>query len=486
MKLSTKLYGVVGALAVTGLLVVCAGDRCLRMLGRELDIATDETAIRLDLVNAGRARAWETIAALRGMFLSAKLDDREGFEAGAKQRDAAFKRIGEQIAQLRPLFATGEDAADLAKFESGLGEFKSVAAESERLCRERKLEQLPGLALQVQEFAALADEVLGNLKVRQRNFLKESQARSKSLQSQILFTGIALGCVLLAFSVVAVFVVRGIVRALAIAIRETSESADEVAHAANQISSASDSLAQGSSQQAAAIAETSASSEEINSMSRRNTESSRTAAGLVSGSQQRFIQTNQALDQMVLAMGDIKTHSGKISKIIKVIDEIAFQTNILALNAAVEAARAGEAGQGFAVVADEVRNLSQRCAQAAGDTAGLIEQSIAKSNDGKARIDRVAADMRVITEEAAKVKTLVDAVSQGSRDQTRGMVQVAKAIGEIQQATLQTASSAEESAAAATELNAQSEALRQIVGRMVAKVGSSGTTNVRGARPVAG
>ena len=468
MKLSTKLYGVVGALAVTGLLVVCAGDRCLRMLGRELDIATDETAIRLDLVNAGRARAWETIAALRGMFLSAKLDDREGFEAGAKQRDAAFKRIGEQIAQLRPLFATGEDAADLAKFESGLGEFKSVAAESERLCRERKLEQLPGLALQVQEFAALADEVLGNLKVRQRNFLKESQARSKSLQSQILFTGIALGCVLLAFSVVAVFVVRGIGRALAIAIRETSESADEVAHAANQISSASDSLAQGSSQQAAAIAETSASSEEINSMSRRNTESSRTAAGLVSGSQQRFIQTNQALDQMVLAMGDIKTHSGKISKIIKVIDEIAFQPNILA------------------VVADEVRNLSQRCAQAAGDTAGLIEQSIAKSNDGKARIDRVAADMRVITEEAAKVKTLVDAVSQGSRDQTRGMEQVAKAIGEIQQAPLQTASSAEESAAAATELNAQSEALRQIVGRMVAKVGSSGTTNVRGARPVAG
>jgi methyl-accepting chemotaxis protein/methyl-accepting chemotaxis protein-1 (serine sensor receptor) len=94
--------------------------------------------------------------------------------------------------------------------------------------------------------------------------------------------------------------------------------------------------------------------------------------------------------------------------------------------------------------------------------------------------------MRVITEEAAKVKTLVDAVSQGSRDQTRGMEQVAKAIGEIQQATLQTASSAEESAAAATELNAQSEALRQIVGRMVAKVGSSGTTNVRGARPVAG
>ena len=138
-------------------------------------------------------------------------------------------------------------------------------------------------------------------------------------------------------------------------------------------------------------------------------------------------------------MGDIKASSDKVAKIIKVIDEIAFQTNILALNAAVEAARAGEAGMGFAVVADEVRNLAQRCAQAAKDTAALIEESIVKSNDGKTKVDQVAVAIRAITEESAKVKTLVDEVSLGSQEQTRGIEQVAKALTQMEQVTQQSA-----------------------------------------------
>jgi methyl-accepting chemotaxis protein/methyl-accepting chemotaxis protein-1 (serine sensor receptor) len=117
-------------------------------------------------------------------------------------------------------------------------------------------------------------------------------------------------------------------------------------------------------------------------MAQKNTENTRAAAELVGNLQQKFADTNRALDGTVTAMQELNTASEKISKIIKVIDEIAFQTNILALNAAVEAARAGEAGMGFAVVADEVRNLAQRSAQAAKDTASLIEESIAKSRDG--------------------------------------------------------------------------------------------------------
>jgi methyl-accepting chemotaxis protein/methyl-accepting chemotaxis protein-1 (serine sensor receptor) len=172
-------------------------------------------------------------------------------------------------------------------------------------------------------------------------------------------------------------------------------------------------------------------------------------------------------------MGEISTQSGKISKIIKTIDEIAFQTNILALNAAVEAARAGEAGMGFAVVADEVRNLAQRCAQAARDTAALIEESIGKSSDGKVKVDRVAAAIREITGEFGKVKTLVDEVNHGSQEQTRGIEQVARAVTQMEQLTQTTAASAEESAAAAEELTAQSQTLKSVVERLAAMVGGS-------------
>jgi methyl-accepting chemotaxis protein/methyl-accepting chemotaxis protein-1 (serine sensor receptor) len=175
-------------------------------------------------------------------------------------------------------------------------------------------------------------------------------------------------------------------------------------------------------------------------------------------------------------MSEIHTQSGKISKIIKVIDEIAFQTNILALNAAVEAARAGEAGMGFAVVADEVRNLAQRSAQAAKDTAALIEESIAKSNDGKVKVDQMAAAIHTITEEFDRVKVLVDEVNQGSQEQTRGIEQVARAVVQMQQVTQTTAAGAEESAAAAQELNAQSEALKAVVARLSAMVGG-GSSN---------
>jgi len=184
---------------------------------------------------------------------------------------------------------------------------------------------------------------------------------------------------------------------------------------------------------------------------------------LVTMSQDKFVRTNQSLAELTGAMDQINSSSTKISKIIKLIDEIAFQTNILALNAAVEAARAGSAGLGFAVVADEVRSLSQRCAQAANESATMIEESIANCATGKTRLADVAVSIRAITEESSKVKSLVDDINTGSAEQTNGISQIARAISEMEKITQASTANAQSSAAVATELNGESETLNEIV-----------------------
>ena len=237
--------------------------------------------------------------------------------------------------------------------------------------------------------------------------------------------------------------------------------AEQITSASLQVASSSQTLAQGASEQAASLEETCVASEEITSMTRKNAENSQSAAAVMAEVDQRVAEGNRTLEEMVQSMQEITGSSDKISKIIKVIDEIAFQTNILALNAAVEAARAGEAGMGFAVVADEVRNLAQRSAQAAKDTAALIEESIAKSNEGSQRLEHVGEVIRAITESAAKVKTLVDEVNLGSQEQARGIEQISKS-SQMDRVTQGNAASAEESASASEQMSAQAEALQNI------------------------
>jgi methyl-accepting chemotaxis protein len=315
--------------------------------------------------------------------------------------------------------------------------------------------------------ATIADDLVVSNKNVVLTFLEDADARS-SVNGWIItfFVAISVGATL-----AIAWIIRFVNRELRRASSELFEGAEQVTSAAAQVSSASQTLAQGASEQAASIEETSASSEEINAMARKNSENSASAAGLVRNSQQKFAETNQKLEQMVLAMGEMNASSDKISKIIKVIDEIAFQTNILALNAAVEAARAGEAGMGFAVVADEVRSLALRSAQAARDTAPLIEESMAKSNDGKVKVDQVAAAIRSITADAGSVKSLVDEISLGGQEQSKGITQVSKAIRQMQQLTQASAASAEQGAAAAEELTAQATAMKAVVGRLMAMVG---------------
>jgi methyl-accepting chemotaxis protein/methyl-accepting chemotaxis protein-1 (serine sensor receptor) len=172
---------------------------------------------------------------------------------------------------------------------------------------------------------------------------------------------------------------------------------------------------------------------------------------------------NLRLEEMTRSMREIRDSSGKVAKIIKVIDEIAFQTNILALNAAVEGARAGEAGLGFAVVADAVRALAQRSAQAARDTSVLIEESIARSEQGRGHLDQVAEAVRSFTTSAGHVKELVESLNAASQQQTDGVQTIARSVIQIQGVTKGTAANSEESAAAGEQLNAQADSLRGLV-----------------------
>jgi methyl-accepting chemotaxis protein len=265
--------------------------------------------------------------------------------------------------------------------------------------------------------------------------------------------------------------VKGIRSTLGAVARTLKEAVRQVLSAAGQVASSSGSLSQGATQQAASLEETSASMEEMASMTRRNAENAQNAAQLMGDTEKVVRDANKALVDLVAAMSGIQESSGKVAKIIKTIDEIAFQTNILALNAAVEAARAGEAGMGFAVVADEVRNLAQRSAQAARDTASLIEEANQSAQSGAAKVSRVESSMTAITDGASKVKALVDEISTASRQQAQGIDQVTQAIAQMEKVTQSTAATAEESAAASEELNSQAEYSTEAVAQLEALVG---------------
>jgi len=251
--------------------------------------------------------------------------------------------------------------------------------------------------------------------------------------------------------------------------RRLADGASTLAQSAGRVSASSQSLFQDCSQQVASLQETAASSEQIRSMAESSTHNCSSTAELVSMSQTKFAVTNRSLGELTLAMDEINASSTRISKVIKLIDEIAFQTNILALNASVEAARAGSAGLGFAVVAEEVRHLSQRCAQAASDSAAMIEESIAKCEGGKTKLDDVTAAIRAVTDESSKVKDLVDEINTGSAEQTNGIGQIVHAISEMKKITQASTANAESGAAVAGELNTESEALNEIV-RILSRV----------------
>jgi methyl-accepting chemotaxis protein len=253
------------------------------------------------------------------------------------------------------------------------------------------------------------------------------------------------------------------------------EGAHQVALASVEVSGAAQNLSNGATEQAAALEESSASMEELASSTTANADQATQAAALLDNVNEQMRSAGTSLEHMVASMHAIRDSSARVSKIIKTIDEIAFQTNILALNAAVEAARAGEAGAGFAVVADEVRGLAQRAAQAARDTTGPIEEATRNARDGQTHVDDVSRAMTAFTESVGRVREIARGVSDQSRQQALGIEQIRRAIVEMEKVTQVTAASAEESAAATEELNAQASSTLDHVRGLEVIVGTSDT-----------
>jgi len=471
LTLGRKLGAIFGATALVSAALVYIAIAGAGAMGRH--VATLEASSRkLQLEGELKAALANLRTAQRGVILYSSAHMPDKVEQNKEVFQSSIGKIRDAMNGIRPLLVVPRALQDLDAIGPALERYTSVLNQIVDQCQNG---DTAGALVSASQAGPYGDEMqarAADLADIASQLATDAAAQAKAAQSGSMSMAWVAALLALSILVASTLVVRHVSRSIRELAAQMRQSASQVSSAASQISATSQSLAQGSSEQAASLEETSASTHEINSMAHRNTENARAAAEAVTQSQQKFVETNQSLEQMVVAMGEIKSSSDRISKIIKTIDEIAFQTNILALNAAVEAARAGEAGMGFAVVADEVRNLAQRCAQAAQDTAGLIEESIAKANDGKLKVDQVAGAIRQVTEAANKMKTLVGEVNMGSQEQTRGIDQIGQALTQMDQVTQRTAANAEESAAAAEELNAQSNTLKDIVNHLVAMVGA--------------
>lgn len=250
---------------------------------------------------------------------------------------------------------------------------------------------------------------------------------------------------------------------------QINSATDQMNSGAEQVNNASQSLSQGATEQAASLEEISSSLMELGEQTKANAENANQANHLSSQAKRAAEKGNTQMQDMVVAMNEITNASKNISKIIKVIDEIAFQTNLLALNAAVEAARAGRHGKGFAVVAEEVRSLAARSANAAKETAQLIEGSVEKTSRGGEIANLTAEALVEIVSDVNETAKLIDGIAEASTQQAQGIAQVNRGLSQIDNVTQQNTANAEESAAAAEELSAQANDLRSMLKRFKLK-----------------
>ena len=472
MTVEKRLKLTLGGILVAGIGGTLFFWNSVKTLETELDQATGQMADELALSGNLKAAVNIMRTGQRGLLLNALENDEAGAQATRKDYQKKVDSAVALAGQLRQMPPGDREKAQLEAVEAGVRLHANCFRQISDLCASGKTAEAAKLYKDVGAPAGAAMELQASgLMAAVVRAMKDSAARGATVIQRARWMGVATMALWISVLSLAMWVVHDVNRKLRLMARQLVDGFRQVESAASRLSQTSQSLAQGAEEQSSSLAETSAVVEQAVAATRSNSEHARSAAAVMATVDERVKEGNHSLDEMAAFMADITASGGKISHIIRVIDEIAFQTNILALNAAVEAARAGEAGLGFAVVADEVRNLAQRSAQAAKDTGELIENSIAKSSQGGGRLEQVASSIHAVTESTAQAKLLIDRVSSGSRDQTERIGQISNAANQIEKVTRQSSALAEENAATSQQLAAQAVAMHNIVNEMDELIG---------------
>jgi len=446
-------------------------------LRKELDHAVKVTARRQVLAGKLSASAEQMAALDRGIAFSLVLQQLDKAQTQRRDFDQAAADVRRCVEQLNSMAEEGS-RGELRELETLYASVDQAQREFQQQLSAQQLDvALKTFDEQVAPRIRRLSEKSHELVTQEEKRLAEAAVISESRSAQsswVMLLLCALSVPVTAFVFITVRRITALLRGLT---GEISRCATEVSGASEQISESSHSMSEVASRQAGSLEETSASSQEMSSLTQKNADSSRHAAQVMSEVDRRVCEANGTLEEMVASMREIRGSSEKIARIIKVIDEISFQTNILALNAAVEAARAGDAGMGFAVVADEVRRLAQRCAQAARDTASLIEDSITTSAEGSRKIENMVASVTSITESTTRVKQLVDELQLSSHEQAQGIDQISSALTDLESVTQRTAASAEQSATVSVSMSEQARVMNDVVRRLAAMVGGEQSTS---------